>query len=178
MSDRARILNTEVLRDVKAAMTDMRDSILATLASVDAEIARTSSWLNQQQLGHWKRQVRRQEDEVNKRKMDVARKRLIAAPEPASVVEEQKNLNKAKARLAHAQRKYENVRRWAPVWEREALLYKTATGALTETLARDIPVAIARLERMLASLEEYHRLAAPKGDIDAPAATESEPQQE
>src|SRR5690606_14910727 len=96
--------------------------------------------------------------------------RLIAAPEPASVVEEQKNLNKAKARLAHAQRKYENVRRWAPVWEREALLYKTATAGLSEKLARDVPVAVARLERMLASLEEYHRLAAPRGDIDAPPA--------
>lgn len=163
MADRARIQSVGVLKDVKAAVIEFADTVGATLTSVDAEVSRITQWLNHQ-VGYWKREVRRREDEVNKRKMDIARKRLTAAPEPASVVEEQKALNKARAGLEHAQRKLESTRRWAPVWEREALLYKTATSSLSEALNRDVPAAASRLERMMRSLDEYAAMAPPPGD--------------
>jgi hypothetical protein len=162
VGERAKILNTEVIRDVKVAMVELADTVGAILAGVDSEIARISQWLNQEQIGHWKREVRRREDDITQRKAEIARKRFIAAPEPASVVAEQKALRKAEAQLDQAQRKLAAVRKWAPIWEREALLYKTATSGLTESLARDVPAAVARLERMLASLDEYTRLAVPQ----------------
>ena len=170
MSERARIFNTAVLKDIKVAMVDFADSVNQTLASVDSEIARVTQWLTQEQLGYWKREVRKREDEINRCKLEIQRKKLIAAPEPASTIVEEKRLRQAKARLDTCQRKLQNVRRWAPIWEREALLYKTSTSGLSENINANVPLAIARLERMLTSLEEYERMAPPPGDIDAPGS--------
>jgi hypothetical protein len=163
MADRARVLSVEVMKDAKACLVDFMESCGTALMSVDADINRVTQWL-QQQVGYWKREVRKREEEVNKVKTDIMRKRIIAAPEPASVVEEEKFLRRAKARMDSAQRKLEAVRQWAPVWEREAMLYKTSTHRLSEALHADLPAALVRLERMFRSLEEYTRLIAPKGE--------------
>jgi|KBSSwiStaDraftv2_1062776.scaffolds.fasta_scaffold509629_3 hypothetical protein len=172
----ARLYNTEALKEVKAALADFTESVGQTLASVDADINRISQWLTQDRPAYWKREVRKCEDAVAHAQTDIMRKRIIAAPEPASVVEEQKVLNRARQRLAEAQRKLDNVRRWAPVWEREALLYKTACRGLTEASHRDIPAAAARLDAMMTSLEAYLRLAAPQGDSDRPVTADDETQ--
>jgi hypothetical protein len=174
MTDRAKILNSQVLRDIKAGLVDFSDSVNQTLASVDSEIARVTQWLSQEQVGYWKREVRKREDEINRCKLDIQRKRLIAAPEPASTILEEKKLRQAKARLDYCQRKLQNTRRWAPIWEREALLYKTSTSGLSEQIAANVPRAIARLERMLAALEEYERMAPPQGAIDVPPALDAD----
>ena len=170
----ARVYNTEALKEVKAALADFTESVAQTLASVDADINRISQWLSQDRPAYWKREVRKCEEAVAHAQADIMRKRLIAAPEPASVVEEQKILNRAKQRVTEAQRKLDNVRRWAPIWEREAMLYKTACRGLTEAAHRDVPAAAARLDAMMTSLEAYLRLAAPQGDSDRPPTAEEE----
>lgn len=167
---RARVYSVEVLKEVKAALSEFAESVAQTLTSVDADINRVSQWLTQDRPAYWKAQVRRREEEVAKAQAAIMRKRIIAAPEPASVVEEQKLLDRAKRRLAAAQRKLENVRRWGPVWEREALLYKTACRGLAEAVHRDMPAAAARLDAMMESLDAYLRLMPPETDRDAPEA--------
>src|SRR4051812_11291973 len=112
MSDRARVYSSEALRDVKAALIEFTDAVNAALTSVDADINPISHWLTQGRPGHWKREVRKREDLVAAANMAVMRKRIISAPEPASVVEEQKAVQKAKQRLGDAQIKLGNVRRW------------------------------------------------------------------
>lgn len=158
----ARLQSIDTLKDVKAAVADFADAVKRTLTGVDADVARVGQWLNQDRPAYWKARVRRCEDEIAKAHADIMRKKLIAAPEPASVVEEQKALDAAKRRLAHAQRKLDNVRKWGPVWDREAMLYKTACRGLTETIHRDMPAAAARLDHLMVSLEEYLRVAVPR----------------
>jgi hypothetical protein len=168
MSESARVSSIEALKQAKAAMLEFADAVTTALASVDADINRTGFWLTQNRPAHWKRQVRLREEAINAIKTDIMRKRIIAAPEPASVVEEEKRLDRAKVMLGHAQARYEAVRRWGPVWDREAMLYKTSTHSITEFLHRDVPQAVARIERMLDSLEQYTHLAPPT--MDAPAS--------
>lgn len=170
MSESARVSSTEALKQAKAAMLEFSDAITMALASVDADINRTGFWLTQDRPAHWKRQVRLREEAINKIKAAIMRKRIIAAPEPASVVEEEKSLDRAKMLLGHAHARYEAVRRWGPVWDREAMMYKTSTHAITEFLHREVPQAVARIERMLESLEQYTRVAVPK--MDAPSTPE------
>lgn len=176
MSESARVNSTEALKQAKAAMIEFADAIQSTLASVDADINRVSSWLNQDRPAYWKRQVRLCEENVNKIKTDIMRKRIIAAPEPASVVEEEKALDKAKIKLSKSQMRFESVKRWAPIWDREAMLYKTSTHGLTEYLHARIPTAVARLERMLTSLDEYTRIAPPTDNPGLTAGPAAEPE--
>lgn len=161
MSEAARVNSTEVLKQAKAAMAEFSDAIITALASVDADINRVSSWLNQDRPAYWKRQVRHREEEVIKIKTAIMRKRIIAAPEPASVVDEEKALDRMKIKLVQAQARLESVKRWAPTWDREAMMYKTSTRSLLEFLHADIPRAEGRLERMLDSLEAYAKVAPP-----------------
>jgi hypothetical protein len=173
MADRARVYSSEALRDIKAALLEFTEAVNLVLTSVDADINRMSHWLSHDRPGHWKREVRKREDQVQEAHGAVMRKRIISAPEPASVVEEQKALQKTKQRLADAQIKLGNVRRWAPTFEREALLYKGSVRGLAEMLHRDIPAAISRLDRMVASLEAYERVAPPRAEIEGAVSPET-----
>ena len=173
----ARVHSMQALRDMKAAVADFAESVSRTLTSVDADINRITQWLSQDRPAYWKLQLRKREEAVAKIQGDIMRKRIIAAPEPASIVEEQKALEKAKRRMESAQRKLEAVRRWAPVWEREALLYKTACRGITEAIHRDMPAAAVRLETLMRSLEAYLQVAVPRTDGEiAPPTLESQPE--
>lgn len=178
----AKVHSLQTLKDVKAAVADFAESVSRTIASVDADISRVTQWLSQDRPAHWKTQVRLREEQVAKVQADIMRKRIIAAPEPASIVEEQKELERAKRRLDSARRKLENVRRWAPIWEREALLYKTSCRGLTEAVHRDMPAAGVRLDSLMASLDAYLRIAVPRtdgemapGPLDAEAGSSGDP---
>jgi hypothetical protein len=175
MSESARVNSVEALKQAKTAFIEFSDAVASALASIDADINRVSSWLNQDRPAHWKRQVRLREEAINKIKTDIMRKRIIAAPEPASVIEEEKALDRAKMLLGHAQSRQEAVRRWAPTWDREAMMYKTSTHQITEFMHRDIPVALARLDRMMTNLDEYTRIAAPTMDDRSPSEAVVDP---
>ncbi len=172
----AKVQSLNALRDVKFAVTDFAESVARTLTSVDADINRITQWLSQDRPAYWKLQVRKREEAMAKIQGDIMRKRIIAAPEPASIVEEQKALEKAKRRVESAQRKLEAVRRWAPVWEREALLYKTSCRGITEAVHRDMPAAAVRLDLLTKSLDAYLQLQAPRTDGElAPDTAQSAP---
>ncbi|MBS0196587.1 MAG: hypothetical protein JSR77_07500 [Planctomycetes bacterium] len=178
MSESARIHDFRALSDAKAALIKFVDEATAALASMDADVQRMSQWLSSDRPSHWKAEIRRREDAVNAAKAEIAKKQLSRAPEPASVVQERKALERAKLRLEDAQRRAENVRKWAPRWEREAMMYKGACQALSEALHRDIPLACARLDAMRNTLEAYARMAPPSesggGSVTAPSAPEPE----
>jgi hypothetical protein len=158
---KARVQSIPVLKSVKLALLEFVESVQATMASVDAEIGRISQWLSQERPAHWKGEIRRRSEMVTKARAEIERKRLIAAPAPASVALEQRALERAKVRLEEANKRMDAVRRWSPVWDRQALMYKSACHGLNESVHFEIPRAIARLERMLQSLEEYTRIVAP-----------------
>jgi hypothetical protein len=168
MADSARIHDVEALKRARAALADFADQVGAALASVDSDIQRVSQWLNVERPTHWKLEVRRRMESVERGKAEIMRKKIIAAPEPASVVLEERRLERARQRVENAQRRLDSVRRWAPVWEREAMMYKGSSRALTEALHADIPRGLAILSRMMESLEAYAAVAPPSGEIEAP----------
>jgi len=157
----AHVKSVSALKDVKAAVAEFIETVSSSLASVDADIQRMNQWLTHERPGHWKREVRKREEQLTLAKTAVMRKVIIAAPEPASVVEERKAVDRMQRRLDSARRKLESVRRWAPVWEREAELYKSSCNELVEAALGTLPLAKARLDRMVESLEAYSKIAPP-----------------
>lgn len=152
---KANLTNTEVLRDVRTAMAKFAEEARNTLTAVDADVARVGQWLTHERPGHWKHEIRRREDAVAAAKAAIARKQLSRMPEPASVVEERKFLQREQRRLQNAKDRAETTRRWAAVWERESSLWKSSCSGLAELLDRDVPGALADLDRMMKALSEY-----------------------
>lgn len=164
MGESARIRSVEALRDAKAALAEFSEQVGAAISSVDADISRMTQWLQQDRPAHYKHAVRRVEEEITRAKSDISRKQMMAVPEVKSVVDEKKALDRLKRRLEDLQKKQESVRRWGPMWEREALMYKSATRGLSESVGARIPAAIKRLDRMAISLEDYWRLKPASGE--------------
>lgn len=158
MAERARISEVSVLKDLKVALLKFSEDVRTTLSGVDSEVQRVGQWLTHERPAHWKHELRRREDKVQHAKAAIATKQLARAPDPVSVAQERKDLQKAQRILEEGQLRAAAVKRWAPVWDREAQLYKSSCSGLGETLERDIPQGVARLERMLKALEDYLRL--------------------
>lgn len=164
MADSARIHSVQVLQEVKAALLDFVKEASLAITSVDSDVQRTGLWLTTDRPTHWKHEVRKQEEAVEAAKAEIRRKELAAFPNPADTVLERKALKRAKDRLEQANVKRDRVRKWVATWERESMAFKGGCAPLNEILHRDIPQAISRLEKMMASLEEYFRMAAPSTD--------------
>lgn len=173
MSETARIQNIEVLRDVKNALLEFARDAALTITSVDSDVQRVGQWLTLERPAHWKHEVRRREEGVEAAKAEIRRKELAAHPNPADTVLERKALKRAKDKLERAMQKRDRVRKWAPAWEREATIFKGGCAPLNEVLHREIPAAIARLDKMLAALEDYFKMAAPPTEGPATATAES-----
>jgi hypothetical protein len=178
MSDSARIHNLEALKDARHALAEFREQVSASLASVDADIQKVAQWLKVERPTHWKLELRRRQEEVQKARAEIMRKRTVAAPEPAGVSLEERRLERSRLRLEEAKRKLDKVRRWVPVWEREAMLYKSSTRSLTQALHADIPRAMAALAKMMESLEQYADVPPPQEPLPEDPLPERGPEQE
>lgn len=170
MAERARLHDISVLVDARAAVAAFAEEVQRALGAVDAEVQRVSQWLTLERPSYWKAEVRRREDAVNQARATLARKQLSRAPEPASVVEERKELQRQQRRLDEARRRQEAVKRWASVWEREAQMYKSSCASVSEWLSRDAPAAAARLDGMLKALGAYLAVKPEDGEALARAA--------
>lgn len=173
MTESARIYDIEALKAARAALAVFAEEASAALASVDADIQRVSQWLNSDRPNHWKMELRHRQNKVESIKGEIMRKRIIAAPDPASVVLEERRLQRAAERVEEARRRLECTKRWAPVWDREAMMYKGSTRSLTEALHSDIPRGMAILARMMETMEEYESIVPPPGEPDAPPPSSS-----
>lgn len=158
MAERARITDIEALRELKVALLKFAEEVGTTISGVDSEVQRVGQWLTSERPSYWKSEIRRREDRVQQAKAVIAAKQLAQAPNPVSVAQERKDLQREQTRLEEGQRRQAAVKRWAPVWDREAQLYKSSCSGLGETLQRDIPMGVSRLERMMKSLEDYLRV--------------------
>jgi hypothetical protein len=167
MSDGARILATEAMNEARAALAEFAETVGRTLAGVDADIYRMEDWLRRDRLAHWKRQVQVRETAVQQAKSAIARKVVLAAPDPARAVEERQVLKQAQRRLAEAVRRRDASRRWALVWEKHAMEYKAGARGLRDVASIGIPQALARISRMMESVEGYLNIDPPPGAPDA-----------
>lgn len=174
MAESARIQSIDVIRDVKAALLDFAKEAGLCLTSVDADVQRVGQWLTLERPAYWKHEVRKREEAVEAAKAEIRRKEFAAYPNPADTVLERKALKRQKERLERAVLKQDRVRKWAPAWEREGTIFKGGCAPLNEVLHREIPQAIARLDKMAESLEEYFRMQAPptEGLTGTAAATQ------
>ncbi len=165
MADRANVQSIDALKEAKAALAAFAEDVGAVLANVDSDVARMGQWVTMERPSHWKREIRRREDDANRARQEISRKILVSTPEPASTVLERKALARCVRRVEEAQKRAENSRRWAGTWDKQSLLARGALAALAEHIRADIPRAIARIDRMIESLQAYTLLAPPSSDL-------------
>ncbi len=170
MAERARLHDISILMEARSAVAAFADEVRRALGAVDADVQRVSQWLSLERPAYWKAEVRRREDAVNQARAAIAKKQISRAPEPASVVEERQELQRQQRRLEEARQRQEAVKRWAPIWDKEAQMYKSSCASVTEWLGRDAPAAMARLDAMMKALDAYLAVRHEDGEARADRA--------
>ncbi|MCH2144375.1 MAG: hypothetical protein MK082_04415 [Phycisphaerales bacterium] len=155
----ARILDITAIERFKAGLADFGDAIKIGLLEADSEIERAIGWLERDRLHHWKRQIQVRNEEVATAKSALFRKQMQGSAKDGrpSVVDEKVALDRAKKRLRNAEDRHRACRRWRNRLEQEYAIYKGHVQGLSTVAERNVPVALATLDRMLQNLEAYVR---------------------
>jgi len=157
MSGSARVDNVQSLQSFRQAMVRFAQAVSSALADAEAEASRVLVWLETEAQTHWSSQIRKRHELVERCRDAVRQKKLYKSPSgnTQSAIEEEKALKVALARLEEAEQKLKNVRRYGPRLQRELSIYKGGVQRLQTGVASDIPLGIARLDKMIASLRAY-----------------------
>lgn len=177
MADGANVDDLDVFRVMKAALLKFRSTADGALINADAQISHTKSWLEGEQLAFWQTQIRKRTEAVTRAKEAVRQKTLFkdSSGRTPSAFQEEKILRAAIAALEHAEARLVNTKRAVPKLEKEIEAYRSGVQGLGSLLAADFPKAVAALERMAATLDEYITLASRTGGGEgatAPPAAE------
>ena len=177
MPDQVKVENLEVFTLLRAALMKFAQAAEQSLFSADSTIARTRSWLENEQTTYWQAQHRKRTEAVAQAKEALRLKKLYkdAAGRIPDAVEEQKILARALAALEQADQKILAIRKAIPRVEKESDLYRSGVSRLGGTLSVELPKAIALVDRLALNLEEYIQIEAPASAMpDAAVASEYE----
>ncbi|HEV2292855.1 MAG TPA: hypothetical protein VGR35_03315 [Tepidisphaeraceae bacterium] len=197
MAEVARVHNLEALRKLKHALWKFQETANVALSDAESELQRTSIWLETEQRTYWTAQLRKRHEAVEKAKQAVRDKQLYkdASGARSSAVDEMKILQAAQRRLIEAEQKLAAVKKYIPKMQKQTQMYRGGVQRLASAVQSDLPVAVDKLDQMLAKLEAYVALgsgggpematstadgmsgaaAEPSGGMSRPAA--EEPQQ-
>lgn len=164
MSTQADVKSLDTLSFVKAALASYAHETGQAIAEVELEGRRAVDYITVDMAAHWKAEVRRCNDLVNHAIKDLEHCKAFkkVGDNTPSCVEEKKNLEKARAKLANAERKAEAVRRWTPVVLQQFRETCVRLVHFREVIDVDCPKAIGRVERMLKSLDAYREMSSPR----------------
>jgi hypothetical protein len=161
MSGSANVSSIESLGQLRAALCTFGEKAAEAVLAADAEIQRTVDWLDDQ-VGYWRHEVRRWEDEVFRARTELSRRRMLKIGDrPPDCTEQEEALERARQALAHAEDQVEATRRWQRLWHEAVIEYGGPVGQFKGLLEGDLPRAIALLERKIESLDAYVGLVAP-----------------
>lgn len=151
------------LAEFKAALQSFADKAKDAMSGNAMAIRRSGDWLDEQ-LGLWKSEIRRAEDAVIQARNELVRKKMMRIGDrQPDTTEEEKVLRRAQARLAHAEEKRDNTKRWVRELPDAVEEYDGQARPFQDVLEHDVAKMVAFLEQKIAVLEEYLRTHAPAG---------------
>jgi len=146
------------LADFKAALQTFADRGKDAMSSNGMEIRRSQDWL-ESQLALWKAEIRRAEEAVVAAKNELARKKMMRISDrPPDTTDQEKALRKAQARLAYAEEKRDNAKKWLRQLPDAVEEYDGQARPFQDVLDHDLAKMIAFIEAKIAALEEYQRV--------------------
>ncbi len=155
--DGANVKSIDAITRFKATIAATRDDLARALAEADSDIDRAQLWIEREAPAFWKRQLALRAEEVTVCKSALYRKQVTVSAKDSkpSVVDEKKALQRAQARLAEAETKVKACKRWATAFQREMILFKGTMSAMQTVVERDLPMAVALMNRMAEALARY-----------------------
>jgi hypothetical protein len=131
------------------------------LGEADADVRRTTSWVEHEQPSYWKAEIRKRTARLAEAKNELFRMQVEAQDAQVSATLQRRAVERCEAALHEAETKAANCKRWKRLLERETILYKSECQKLARIIENEMPQAMVRMDRMIQALERYVQLAAP-----------------
>ena len=175
MSQFARVDSIDALRAFRASLWEFAAEVASSIDDAESDLQRTFTWLGTEQTAYWRGQLRKRTELLARAKQALRNKQMYKSPSggKSSTVEEERAVALAQRRLEEAQEKTVAIKKWLGALPREKLTYQGQVQRLRGVVEHGVPHAVARLERMIDSLEAYVALTpdeAPRPVGDEPAA--------
>lgn len=162
MTQAAEVRSIPALHEFREAFATFGEEVRDALSAAEMEIRRSLNQL-EEQLKHWQAMVFKCERELATAKIELNRKKIerVFGRKP-DITEQEENLRKAKARLQMAEEKVARCRRWLSQLPRAILEYEGPGRQLAGVIDTEVPKMLALLDRKLAALESYLKIAPPE----------------
>lgn len=161
MSQRVEVRSFEAVESFRSAVVRFIETANAALASAEADIARTLNWLDTEQVPHWKSQLKKSADALEKAKAAYREKRFYKDASGArhSAIDELKVLRKVEAKRAEIEKRAKATRRNLRELQRDITMYHAGAHQLRNMVNGILPVAVEELRRVVMQLEAYVQAA-------------------
>jgi hypothetical protein len=158
----AQVRSTEAIEALQTALARFNQRVQNALDALDAELHRTSDWVEHDRPSHWRTETHRAEDAVHQAKIELERCLTFSATGERPACREQKAaLEKSKARLTYCREKAEAVKHWQRSFRHESFEYDGRIGQLRRMIENDVPRARGVLAKIVRRLDEYQIEQAP-----------------
>ena len=161
MRKAARVTSIDALKDFRRVLAEFTTLATTALGEAHAYVRRTTSWVEHEQPSYWKNERRRRQARLAEARNELYRAQVEAADAQVSASLQRRAVERTQAAVDEAETKLGNTKRWSRLLDRETILYKGECQKLARTLDAEMPQAMARLDKMVESLERYVKLAAP-----------------
>src|SRR5579864_6321513 len=112
MSDTARVLSIDTIKDFRAALCRFGEDTKNALGAVDMQIRRTTDWLLHDRPMYWQMEIKRRKEELSEANAELFRRKLQAGHGREVHDSEQKEaVRMAQRRLVEAEEKLETVKK-------------------------------------------------------------------
>lgn len=161
MRKAARVTSIDALKDFRRVLAEFTTLATTALGEAHAYVRRTTSWVEHEQPSYWKNERRRRQARLAEARNELYRAQVEAADAQVSASLQRRAVERTQAAVDEAETKLRNTKRWSRLLDRETILYKGECQKLARTLDAEMPQAMARLDKMVESLERYVKLAVP-----------------
>jgi hypothetical protein len=164
MSRFARVTSIDVLQTTASALQKFRSEAAVAMDDLEANIRRALDWIHHDRKEYWSQELRRGNDRLSEARIQLQQaqaSRRIEGHEPACV-DEQKALDRAKRRVQLVEEKIRAVQHWNHTIDHTIEEFKRSRGQFTIWLEIELPQAVAALQRMSESLDNYVSLETPE----------------
>jgi DNA repair exonuclease SbcCD ATPase subunit len=152
------------LADFQLAVKMFIDKAKAAVGTNTMEVRRASDWVASQ-LDFWKAEIRRAEEAVVAARNELARRKMMRISDrPPDTTYQEKELRKARARLAHAEEKRDHCKAWLMKFPDAVQEYDGLAKPFQDMLEFDMMKMVMFLENKIAALEAYQQINPSSGE--------------
>jgi hypothetical protein len=166
----ARVESLDVLKSFKVALVKFIEAANVAIVDAESDLNRTKMWIETEQSVFWQRQIKQRQAALARAEEALRMKKIFKDVSGArqSYIDEEKAVQKARRAVEHAEQKSAATMAWKRKMEKVSHDFKGSIQKLGTTVAADLPNAVARVENLLRTLEQYVAL----GPAEATSTTE------